>query len=72
MLTQIILTKILADQMQLAAVLGQVPLADSAVEICKTALLLKNANHHMSLQRVVVVTSEITDHHNNYNNDEKV
>ena len=28
----------------------------------KNTLLLKNANHHLSLQRVIVVTSKITDH----------
>ena len=49
MQTQIILTKILADQMQLATVLGQVPWVDSAVEIWKNALLLKNANHDLGL-----------------------
>ena len=58
--------------MQLAAVLGQVPQVDSAVEIWKNALLLKNATHDLGLQRVVVVTSTITDYHNNYNNGEKV
>ena len=35
--------------MQLAAVLGQVPWVDSAVEIWKNALLLKNANHDLGL-----------------------
>ena len=42
-------------------------------------LLLKNVNHHLSLQRVIIffqyqkkVTSLITDHHNKYNYNEKV
>ena len=47
--------------MQLAAVLGQVPLADSAVESCKTALLLKNANHHLS-ESSESYSSNIRDH----------
>ena len=28
----------------------------------KNTLLLKNANHHLSLQEVVIATSKITDH----------
>ena len=36
----------------------------------KNALLLQNASHYLSFQRAVVVNqrSEITDHHNKYNN----
>ena len=38
----------------------------------KYFLLLKNTNDHMSLQRVVVVTSKITGHsHHNTNEDNK-
>ena len=58
MQTQIILTKILADQMQLAAVLGQVSWVDSAMEICKNALLLKNANYDLRES----CSSNISDH----------
>ena len=35
--------------------------------------MLKNTSHHLSLQRIIVVTPKITGHghHNKYNNDEK-
>ena len=32
----------------------------------------KTGSHHLNLQRVIVVTSKITDHHNKHNSDEKV
>ena len=38
----------------------------------KNTFLLKNANHHLNLQQVIVVMSKITDHYNKYNNNEKV